>query len=148
MPEPDREDQQSVQQAPTDYRHDLGGQGAGSYSGSSPRRQPAAGNYGGGRGTDYSPSPGSSLAEQPDETTQGSAPALADQMGAGSLERSAHEPKGDPDFGRDGRSVNTPGSQGPLGKLWDEEAPAKDPHAYDDEDSARWRAGREKPSGS
>ncbi len=146
MSESESKEQQSVEAAPTDYRHDLAGQGIGAYSGNSPHGEPGAGSYGGGRGTDYSPSEGSSLAEQPNETTSTPDPALADQMGAGSGERSAHDPRGAPDFGRKGRSINAPRSQGPLSELWDEDVPPKDPHAYDEEDAARWRAGREKPA--
>lgn len=124
------EDGHRLDRPPRDYREDPRGQEAGSYSGSSGDSQPGPGDYGGARGTDYGDSsPSGSAAEQAADPLSAPDPALMDQLGAGPRERPAHGARGEADFGRAGRSVNAPPSEGPLGELWEQSPETKDSHS-------------------
>lgn len=144
------EDRQRLDRPPRDLREDPRGQGAGAYTSSPDGGEPAAGDYGGGRGTDYARSPdaGSSPDRQTPPSVSAPDPALEEQLGAGPEQRNAGGAAGGTDFGRTGRSVNNPPSQGPSGDRRDEHVEARDPPSYDEEGGERWRAGKAKPDGA
>ena len=139
------EDTHRLDRPPEHVVEDPRGQGAGAYSGAAGHDAAGAAGYGRGRGTDFAPGPGSSAVEQPETTVSHADPALADQLGGGSRERSAYGAAANSDFGREGRSIQSPKSQGPLGDRWDEDVPPRDPHEYGPEDAERWRAGNTEP---
>ena len=115
-------DEHRLDRAPDTLREDPRSQGAGTYTGS-PDDRTRAGALPNGDGNRES--------------------VETDRTESGSRERPAYGTRADDDFGRDGRSVNSPPSLGPLGDMDREEREPRerDPYAGGERAGERWRSG-------